>query len=196
MAAKRSIFDEGAVLVPEVLDAGAARKTLAAIDTGPWSTEIGRRVQHYGYRYSYSGRAAQPTPTTPFPPWAEVLGGAVARHFGRQPTQCIVNEYEPGQGIGMHADAPTFGPVIVSVTLGSAWEMRFRAPGVRPYSRDGLDDDEKGAAPRGLRAGADRRSALALDARHLPSGEPGRTGPASIGDVPDAGVTAGSTLGG
>ena len=149
MAAKRSIFDEGAVLVPEVLDAGAARKTLAAIDTGPWSTEIGRRVQHYGYRYSYSGRAAQPTPTTPFPPWAEVLGGAVARHFGRQPTQCIVNEYEPGQGIGMHADAPTFGPVIVSVTLGSAWEMRFRAPGVRPYSRDGLDDDEKARLPVG-----------------------------------------------
>ena len=50
-----------------------------------------------------------------------------ARRFSRpRPlNQLIVNEYEPGQGISAHIDAPCFGPAIATLSLGSACVMRF-----------------------------------------------------------------------
>ena len=155
-----SIFEHGAHLVPGIVTDRAAERLLEAIDREPWSSEIGRRVQHYGYRYDYRAKGA-PEPTTPFPEWAKELADIVKGWFivssnGSRdpgayvvPTQCIVNEYTPGQGIGMHTDAPTFGAVVVSVTLGSDWEMRFRHARAHRYERDGLDDDERAVLPVG-----------------------------------------------
>ena len=40
--------------------------------------------------------------------------------------QLIVNEYEPGQGIGRHVDSHDFGNTIVSLSLGSQCHMIFR----------------------------------------------------------------------
>ena len=80
---------------------------------------------------------------------------AASPHFdGRLPEQCIVNEYRPGQGIGMHADHASFGPVVVSLSLGDAWTMNFRPRSQRPYVRDALASDEVVLLP--------RRSALVL----------------------------------
>ena len=73
---------------------------------------------------------------------------------GAAPEQCIVNEYVPGQGIGMHADHAQFGPVVASLSLAADWPMRFRPRRVRPYARDGLPGDEVVVLP--------RRSALVL----------------------------------
>jgi alkylated DNA repair dioxygenase AlkB len=43
--------------------------------------------------------------------------------------QVIVNEYEPGQGIGAHVDrVPCFGPAVAAVSLGSACVMDFISP--------------------------------------------------------------------
>ena len=39
--------------------------------------------------------------------------------------QAIVNEYEPGQGIAPHIDRDCFGPVVATVSLGSAVNMDF-----------------------------------------------------------------------
>jgi alkylated DNA repair dioxygenase AlkB len=39
--------------------------------------------------------------------------------------QCIVNKYEPKQGISAHIDKTTFGPVIVCFTLNSGTTMTF-----------------------------------------------------------------------
>ena len=143
-----SIFEHGGRIVPAVVTEAGATEMLEAIDQEEWSSEIGRRVQHYGYRYDYRGKAA-PTPTTPFPDWAEELCRSVKPYFETAPTQCIINEYSPGQGIGMHSDAPTFGAIVVSITLGSAWEMRFRHARAHRYERDGLDDDERAVLPVG-----------------------------------------------
>ena len=71
----------------------------------------------------------------------EYFGGAL-------PAQCIVNEYRPGQGIGMHADHRDFGPVVASLSLADDWPMRFRPRSVRPYARDGLPGDEVAVLPR------------------------------------------------
>ena len=54
----------------------------------------------------------------------------------------------------MHADHASFGPVVVSLSLGDAWTMNFRPRAARPYVRDGLASDESALLP--------RRSALVL----------------------------------
>ena len=144
----KSIFDAGAVLVPNVLSEEEAQRLLQVIDRSQWSSEIGRRVQHYGWRYAYGAKtAAQPAP--PLPSWAIQLSERLSSYFEVAPEQCIINEYEPGQGIGMHADAPAFGPVVASVTLGAAWPMRFRERYGRPYEREGLDGDQIEVLPVG-----------------------------------------------
>ena len=79
-----SIFDEGAVLVPELVTPAEERRILQRIAEAPWMTDIGRRVQHYGYRYDYRG-SAPPVPAAPFPRWGRRDGrapGAVVRRCG------------------------------------------------------------------------------------------------------------------
>ena len=64
------------------------------------------------------------------------------------PVQCIVNEYRPGHGIGIHSDHRDFGPIVASISLATAWPMRVRPASVRPYSRSGLPTDELFVLPR------------------------------------------------
>ena len=151
-----SIFDHGAALVPDVVTEAEEERILLRISQAPWMTDLSRRVQHYGFRYNYRGpTAGRHDPAPAFPRWAEVIGDRLAPLFdGRRPEQCIVNEYRPGQGIGMHADHQSFGPVVVSLSLGDAWTMNFRPRSQRPYVRGGLTSDEVVLLP--------RRSALVL----------------------------------
>ena len=156
MSTKLSIFAAGAELLLNVINEAEERRLLQRIYDAPWSTEIGRRVQHYGFRYDYRARNdVRPLPAPSFPRWAEVIGRRLAPCFGGNlPEQCIVNEYLPGQGIGMHADHEVFGPTVVSISLGAEWTMHFRPRNVRPYSRTALPRDETASLP--------RRSALVL----------------------------------
>ena len=151
-----SIFDEGARLVPDIVTEAEERRILMRIADAPWLTNLSRRVQHYGYRYSYRDRATDRHASAPaFPRWADVIGERLRPLFdGRLPEQCIVNEYRPGQGIGMHADHAAFGAIVVSLSLGAAWHMQFRPRSARPYVRHGLPSDEVAVLP--------RRSALVL----------------------------------
>ncbi|KAB2339688.1 alpha-ketoglutarate-dependent dioxygenase AlkB [Actinomadura rudentiformis] len=110
---------------PDVTDA-----LLADIDAEPWSTELKRRVQHYGHRYDY-GRRSVAAASPPLPVWARQ---AAARLVGeglmdREADQVIVNEYQPGQGISAHVDCvPCFGPVVAAISLGSSCLMDFTHP--------------------------------------------------------------------
>ena len=151
-----SIFDEGARLVPDIVTEAEERRILLRIAEAPWLTDLSRRVQHYGHRYDYlNPGTGRHRPAPAFPRWATVIADRIRPFFdGAPPEQCIVNEYRPGQGIGMHADHETFGPVVVSLSLGAAWPMNFRPRSVRPYARGGLASDEVAVLP--------RRSALVL----------------------------------
>ena len=40
--------------------------------------------------------------------------------------QVIVTRYRSGAGIGWHTDAPVFGPVVATLSLGADWRMDFR----------------------------------------------------------------------
>ena len=155
-----SIFAHGAAIVPDFVTPAEEERILLRIGAAPWMTELRRRVQHYGWRYDYRG-ASRPVPAAPFPRWADAMADRLCERFaGAPPVQCIVNEYRPGQGIGMHADHRDFGPVVASLSLGASWPMRFRRRSVRPYARDGLPGDEVVVLPRRsvlVLAGAARR---------------------------------------
>ena len=155
-----SIFAHGAVIVPDFVTPAEEARILLRIAEAPWLTELRRRVQHYGFQYDYRG-STRPVPAAPFPRWASAMAERLRTHFvGSLPVQCIVNEYRPGQGIGMHADHHDFGDVVGSLSLGASWPMRFRRHDMRPYARDGLPGDEVAVLP--------RRSVLVLGgaARH------------------------------
>ena len=143
-----SVFAQGAVIVPDFITPAEEARILQRIGEAPWLAELSRRVQHYGYRYDYRG-ASRPVPAAPFPRWVEVMAERMAPWFaGAAPEQCIVNEYRPGQGIGMHADHADFGPVVASLSLADDGPMHFRRRIVRPYARDALPGDEVAVLPR------------------------------------------------
>ncbi|MCZ7484591.1 alpha-ketoglutarate-dependent dioxygenase AlkB [Rhizobium rhizogenes] len=100
------------------------------LDTGVWSTELKRRVQHFGYRYDYKARAVtEDAYLGPLPLWLSVVAERlVAEGYCRNsPDQVIANEYIPGKGISAHVDCvPCFDDGIVSISLLSACEMVFR----------------------------------------------------------------------
>ena len=157
MSRDASIFAHGAVIVPDFVTPAEEARILLRIGQTPWLTELRRRVQHYGFRYSYQGGGSR-DPAPAFPRWAAAMAERIRPHFaGALPEQCIVNEYRPGQGIGMHADHSDFGPIVASMSLGADWQMRFRLRNTRPYASGAMPGDEVAVLP--------RRSVLVLAGR-------------------------------
>jgi alkylated DNA repair protein alkB family protein 8 len=107
---------------------------LSAIDNQPWSTQLKRRVQHYGHRYDYGRRSvatASQTAVPPFPTWARQAATRLVSEglMDQEADQVIINEYQPGQGISAHVDSlPHFGPVVAALSLGSSCLMDFTNP--------------------------------------------------------------------
>jgi alkylated DNA repair dioxygenase AlkB len=126
---------DGLRLIDAWISADEAASLLAAIDAEAWRADLSRRVQHYGWRYDYKARSIDASMRLgPLPSWAEALADRVEREgLSARPEQVIVNEYEPGQGIAAHIDCvPCFGPVVLSLSLGSACVMDLRREGDPP----------------------------------------------------------------
>lgn len=118
--------------------------------TGVGKGKNSRRVIHYGYKYNYGGGSG--AATTAFPDWVDTLRQyliATLDQMVRAGTippyneafdQCIINKYEPGQGIGKHIDHFDFGAIIGCFTLSdtqgtlSPGEMEFIRDDVLPYA--------------------------------------------------------------
>jgi len=85
-----------------------------------------RRVVSFGWRYEYGSNDVQPS--GPMPDFLLPLRD-VAASFAAVPAealqQVLINEYQPGAGIGWHRDKPMFGDVIALSLLG-ACRLRFR----------------------------------------------------------------------
>lgn len=126
----------GAYLFPDVLSEDSEAAILAYIDQQQWITSLKRRVQHYGYAYddisSVSGFAkhkAKPAPAIEDElanlrdDVSDFLQEKLDLHV--QFNQCIINEYKRDQSIGGHVDHISFGPVVVSVSLGADCEFVF-----------------------------------------------------------------------
>jgi alkylated DNA repair dioxygenase AlkB len=103
---------------------------------GVSASETGRKVQQYGFEYDYSTRKGSDYKKIADIPELLLLLQQIGLHtveslvdeetFEKcQLNQCIVNKYEPKQGISAHIDKVTFGPAIVCFTLGSGTTMTF-----------------------------------------------------------------------
>ncbi|WP_420625158.1 alpha-ketoglutarate-dependent dioxygenase AlkB [Candidatus Poriferisodalis sp.] len=121
---------------PEFLSAAGETALLGHIDDGEWLTDLSRRVLHYGYKYDYSNRGLDDSARIgPLPEWLTDLAHKVREAASpdaaqlldpdRPFEQAIINEYLPGQGIAPHIDRDCFGPVVATVSLGSAVNMDF-----------------------------------------------------------------------
>lgn len=120
----------GAIHVSNFLSNEEQAALAAVLDDGVWSTELKRRVQHFGYRYDYRARTVTDDAYLgPLPDWLARLADRLVRegYFDRLPDQVIANEYLPGQGISAHVDCvPCFAEWIASLSLLSACELVFR----------------------------------------------------------------------
>ncbi len=144
MSMQLSLLPEGAAVAPsgleyhqEFLSASEESTLLGRIDAGEWLTDLSRRVLHYGYKYDYSNRGLDDSARIgPLPEWLTHLTHKVREaassdaaqllNAARPFEQAIINEYLPGQGIAPHIDRDCFGPVVATVSLGSAVSMDFR----------------------------------------------------------------------
>lgn len=92
-----------------------------------------RCVQHYGYKYNYkTSDISEKTDELPdfLCPYKIFLEGVCSeidskKDFNNYFNQCIVNNYNPGQGISKHIDNTSYGDIIGCYTLGSGCYMRF-----------------------------------------------------------------------
>ena len=130
----------GLLYEPGFVTVDGAEDLLREIDDedAPWLSDLSRRVQHYGFKYDYRARRiVRSMHLGPLPGWlrdlADKVTGFVESNEGFESDeplepfdQAIINEYEPGQGIAAHVDCePCFGPVVATLSLGSAIVMQF-----------------------------------------------------------------------
>jgi hypothetical protein len=129
--------------------------TVTELDTMKWkrvsNSAKSRLVQHYGYKYNYLTSNTSVS-CDPLPEFLEIykdiltefcvdnnLVNVNANVSGNKDdkidedekqcdyfNQCIVNNYDCGQGIGKHVDARAYGRVIGCFTIGSGASMIFR----------------------------------------------------------------------
>lgn len=122
----------GLVYYKEWLRQETHDRLLEVIDRQPWRRDLARRVQHYGYVYDYRARRVDESLYIgPLPEWLWPFAAELRRrgYFAETPSQAIVNEYLPGQGIGAHTDLAAFGPVVASLTLAAATTMQLARRG-------------------------------------------------------------------
>lgn len=86
-----------------------------------------REMRCFGWSYVTRGRTLTRCEALP-----HELGAAMKRWLANGGVdaalleQVIVTRYRPGAGIGWHTDAPVFGPVVATLSLGTDWRMEFR----------------------------------------------------------------------
>lgn len=102
---------------------------ISIIDEQPWSNDLKRRTQHYGYKYDYTKKKIDDSLYLgPLPDWLETYSKKLVIDgiFLDKPDQVIINEYLPGQGIFKHVDCKTcFTDTIASLSLLTPCIMDF-----------------------------------------------------------------------
>ena len=134
LAPVRTVLSEptgvpGLKYVPDFISEPEEEDIVAEIDAVDWSTELQRRVQHYGWRYDYKARQIDASMRIgPLPEWAVRLARRLVsnRLLTELPDQVIVNEYDGAQGISRHVDSENFADGIATISLLESWEMVFR----------------------------------------------------------------------
>ena len=125
---------QGLFYLPSAFEAQQGAALIAALDQGGWKSvtdsENSRKYQHFGSTYDYVRRkivdGAEPIPAFLAPVVAHLQAFCAEQGLPSEFNQCIVNDYQPGQGINKHTDIKAYGPVIGCYTFGSGATMIFR----------------------------------------------------------------------
>lgn len=105
------------------------------LDQLPWSSDLKRRTQHFGYKYDYTKKKIdQSSYVGPIPDFLKIYVSRLAKQKWfdelEKPDQIIINEYFPGQGISKHIDCVScFTDTIASISLNSPCVMNFEKNG-------------------------------------------------------------------
>ena len=100
--------ENGLIYFPDFISHEESFKLISYIENQAWSSELNRRVQHYGYRYDYKSRTLDASSEVleieqPFVGLLDTLTYELNElGLKSRPNQIIVNEYEIGQGITWH----------------------------------------------------------------------------------------------
>lgn len=105
-----------------VIDGITESKLMDFIDSQPWSNALKRKVQQYGYEYSYKTRQVDDYKYREIP---DILKELAVKLGLDDPNQVIINNYEPGQGIASHIDNKIFDKQIATLSLLSGIQMDF-----------------------------------------------------------------------
>ena len=142
---------EGFRYQPDVLsveEEEALARELGALPFKPFDFQgflANRQVVSFGYRYDYDSRAV--VEAAPFPSFLEPLRRKVAALFDRPADafrQVLINEYQPGAGIGWHRDKAQFDEV-VGVSLLAPCNLRFRRKAGETWERASLTVEPRSA---------------------------------------------------
>ena len=119
----------GLKYMPDFISEREEEDLVAVIDRADWSSELQRRVQHYGWRYDYKARQVDASMRLgQLPKWAARLARLLVSRglLTDLPDQVIVNEYVGDQSIAKHVDSENFADGIAMISLLESWEMMFR----------------------------------------------------------------------
>ena len=113
----------GLSYTPDFISGEQQDTIIKAIDQLTWENHYKRRTQYYGLPYLIPDKSKIPE----FPNWLKELAKKLvyADHIQQLPDHAGINEYLPGQGIGLHIDQEMAGDTIVIVSLGSTILMDF-----------------------------------------------------------------------
>ena len=130
----------GLFYCPDQISTAEMKQLSEFLDTLTWkplsASKNSRVVQHYGFAYDYKDRNIR-QPTDPIPLELMSLRNRLTELcetllLKQEFNQCIVNNYNPGQGISPHVDVRDYGPVIGCFSLGESPDtgamMRFTNP--------------------------------------------------------------------
>lgn len=124
----------GLTIMPDFISIKEEKDLLDFVNKQRWRKDLGRRVQHYGYRYDYGTRK----PINDVEDIPEIFNAFIDRLIElelwttERPTQMIVNEYKSGQGITAHVDhVKWFGPQVATISMGIQVPMEFKRGSTR-----------------------------------------------------------------
>lgn len=120
---------KGLIYIPNFLSKKDQEYLVKIIDSQTWLSDLKRKTQQYGYKYDYTKKVADSSMYLgPLPDWIDPYNTRLVSesYFRKLPDQVIVNEYQPGQGIGRHTDCvKCFGETVASLSLSSSCVMEF-----------------------------------------------------------------------
>ena len=138
-----SVVPSGLLYYPGSISDALASELLAWLtspETTGWFSVGGansRRVMHFGYSYDYrSGSVTDAATSMPdiLERLRSIIGSTIDVPCGYIFDQCIINRYEPRQGISAHIDRqPQYGRIVACFTISSGAEMEFTHPTVPTY---------------------------------------------------------------